>query len=246
MPGLPQNTAHFCGLTCNHSSSSLPPAKGSDGLSLCSCLPVTSLLFTLSSTISISPCSSPSPAHLVLQHLHLIFFSNIASTLVPEGSFSPLSAHCLLPCLPLGLCLQLHLQAHPSAPTIPLLASPFLSSHLPSLCSEAQPLSFLGAENLLCGYKVLPQLAGGDKWFVDNEPNEAVFKAAQLLAHSPQLVVCKPISLQSSASLHIRSSGGDTWIYLLCELVKSSPAHITPPCRHQHQGAVTSAFHLLP
>lgn len=96
---------------------------------------------------------------------------------------------------------------------------------------------------MLCGYKMLPQLAGGDEWFVDNEPNEAVFKAAQLSACSSQLVVYKPISVQSSASLHMRSSGGDPWIYLLCELVKNSPAGVLLPRWHRCHGAVASAFH---
>lgn len=93
---------------------------------------------------------------------------------------------------------------------------------------------------------MLPQLAGGDEWFIDNEPNEAVFKAAWLLACSPQLVVCKPISVHSSASLHIRSSGWGPWIYLLCELVKSSPAHVPPPHWHWCHRAFAPAFHPPP
>lgn len=53
------------------------------------------------------------------------------------------------------------------------------------------------------------------KNMLENKPNEAVFKAGRLLESSPQLVCCKPISVPSSASLHIRSSGRDLWIYLL-------------------------------
>lgn len=60
---------------------------------------------------------------------------------------------------------------HPSL----LLPAPFPTSFP---CSQAQPLSFLGAESLPGGCKVLRQLPEGDKWFVDNESKEAVFKAA--------------------------------------------------------------------
>ena len=164
------------------------------------------LHLTLSSNMSSSACPPLSKAQCVLHYLLLTLSSNTSSMPVPKGSFSPPSDHRPLPFLHLGFSLQLSLQVLPLAPTTLLLPGPFPSSHLPSLCSGAWPLSFLGAGNLLRKYEVLPQVAGGDKCFVDNEPNEDVFKAAWLLACSPQLIVCKPISVQSSVSLHITSS----------------------------------------
>lgn len=150
--------------------------------------------------------------------------SHTSSVPVPKDSFSP-SHHCLLQVLSL-------------APTTPILPTAVTS-----------PLSALRLSP--CHFWEQPTCCSSKKCCLSfQETNGLLITSLMRLflrqPGSPQLVVSKPISMQSSVSLYRRSSGGDPWIYLLCELLKSSPAHVPPPHRHWHHGTVTPAFHPRP
>lgn len=115
MPVLTRNTASFCALTRKTFSSPFPPAKGGGAFpSNHPYLPVTSLLLTLSSSISIS------------------LSSHTSSVPVPKGSFTPPSHHCPLPFISLEFYLLLPLHVLPLALTTPL-PSPAVTSPLSAL-----------------------------------------------------------------------------------------------------------------
>lgn len=163
------------------------------------------------------PCCSPS---LLTSPSHCVLPH--LHVPVPKGSFSPPSHHCLLQVAPTT-------PVPPPAVTSPLFALRLSPSHFweqQTCCSSKKCCLSLQETNGLL-----------------------ITSLMRLFLRQPgslQLVVSKPISMQSSMSLYRRSSGGDPWIYLLCALLQSSPAHMPPPHQHRHHGTVTPAFHPRP